>query len=851
MKTTLLITFLVLGTIIGSAQSPVISGVAQKLNDYYQFYPPEKIQLITDKDVYKPEEIIWFSMLITNSVGQQIKPASNQVLVSLYSNNGVRITNDVFQATSGFIKGDLELPQGLKEGKYVLVARTQLMANANEAFYKLLYINPKNEDAIRLKEIASPSYLTSEKNEPFVFKIENMQGEPLKGEKLTYELYDQDKVIAEDKLKTEEGGKGSISLKISEKGHKQPLKLVITNNKNELNYSKIFPIKNENIRIHFYPEGGHLRGNVPQKLGFTANDQLGNPLTVSGEILDPDGKIVSRIHTIVPGFGMTPVQLQDGEKYTFHVTSDPGKNQKFVLPPVDNGFSLGIASTNQDFIYTNIIPAKQDSQTIYLMASKGANIFWASEVPITGPSRIKIPKVDFPNGVSILTAFDKNSKELGTRLVYVDKHQGIDIELSAPEQVAPNQVFKFTITTKNMTKEHPVGLDLKISSSEENENWPNQWDTWLLINSDLENEISQPGDLLKTPNFESTMNYLLIANSYKNFDWSHVLDFNVEQEQNKIQGSGVYGKVFNINGLLVPNAKVSLVNSQNMKILSASSDENGEFYIASVKPSDLNNFAVKAIDPEGNENLKVEFAKTIGDQLSDQVKVFLEKQEQQPNIQYSSDFYNNNKQLFDKVKVQREHETKEPAYKKYLESATSLLDVIKTIKPFRLDGDKIIFPGGTNSFLAQDGALIVVDGQKLGTSSSVLNNFNPHDVESINISTNPIDIQRYTGLNSVGLIEIETKRGERVEQPTLISSESLYDGGFRIPRDFWVKKSENKNGQLTTLFWNPSATISNNGNFEYEVTTNDVLGKFQIQINAIDDQGRISKIVKTFEVVPE
>ena len=269
MKRRLVFFFLAFCTLTASSQSAVISDVAQKLSDYYQLYPTEKIQLITDKEVYKPEEIVWFSMLVTNSIGQQVKPASNQIIVNLYSDNGVQITNDFFKAGSGFIKGDLVLPKGLKEGKYVLVARTQLMTNANEAFYKLLYINPKNEDAIRLKEKLSPSFLTPGNSGQYSFVIENMQGEPLKNEKLFYELYDKDQIVLEDKIKTADGGSATIDLNIPGKDYDQPVKLLIFNKKEELNYTKLIPVKNEKIQIQFYPEGGHLQEDVPQKIGFS------------------------------------------------------------------------------------------------------------------------------------------------------------------------------------------------------------------------------------------------------------------------------------------------------------------------------------------------------------------------------------------------------------------------------------------------------------------------------------------------------------------------------------------------------------------------------------------------------
>ena len=98
----------------------------------------------------------------------------------------------------------------------------------------------------------------------------------------------------------------------------------------------------------------------------------------------------------------------------------------------------------------------------------------------------------------------------------------------------------------------------------------------------------------------------------------------------------------------------------------------------------------------------------------------------------------------------------EPMYKKQLANGMSVLEVIKTIKPFTMSGGKILFQG-VNSFINQQGALIIIDGQQAGDNAAVLSSIAPTEVESINISTNPSDIQKHTGLNVVGIIEITIK----------------------------------------------------------------------------------------------
>jgi hypothetical protein len=90
----------------------------------------------------------------------------------------------------------------------------------------------------------------------------------------------------------------------------------------------------------------------------------------------------------------------------------------------------------------------------------------------------------------------------------------------------------------------------------------------------------------------------------------------------------------------------------------------------------------------------------------------------------------------------------------------SILDILRQIKPYHMVGDKIVFASsGITSLNNQDGAIIVINGINSGTDSKILDNIQVSDIAKITASTNPMDIQRYSGMNSVGVIEITTKKG--------------------------------------------------------------------------------------------
>jgi len=144
-----------------------------------------------------------------------------------------------------------------------------------------------------------------------------------------------------------------------------------------------------------------------------------------------------------------------------------------------------------------------------------------------------------------------------------------------------------------------------------------------------------------------------------------------------------------------------------------------------------------------------------------------------------------------------EKKERKPPYIQLLENGTPIIDVLQTIKPFNLLGSNIVFMGSANSINAQGGALIVVDGMPRGTDASVLNNLSPYDVETISASTNPVDIQRYTGLNSVGVVEITLRKGQAIVE----DEEEVDENTTFTAPEYKNRKGGNTDDYRSTLWW--------------------------------------------------
>jgi hypothetical protein len=140
----------------------------------------------------------------------------------------------------------------------------------------------------------------------------------------------------------------------------------------------------------------------------------------------------------------------------------------------------------------------------------------------------------------------------------------------------------------------------------------------------------------------------------------------------------------------------------------------------------------------------------------------------------------------------------------------SIFDILMQIKPYHIDNGKITF-GASNSINNLDGALIVVDGIKMGSDIEVLRNLSVPDIGHISVSTNAMDIQKYTAMNNVGVIEITMKHASLdLEKEVTLSN---------------------------TLFWGPDIITDKEGkasvNFINNEKTNDVL----ISVNGISGKG--------------
>lgn len=810
--------------------------------------PLEKVYVMTDKDVYTPGEIIWFNATAIGRSGFTARNLGGEINVNLYNANGKFITGDRYKAGQPQTAGDLKIPDILPLGVYYLAAFSPLHLEPEEAFVKTIYIDQayESEPVVFLPD---PEKIYAAGSKAAIsLKVTGHDGSPVDRFSFDYTLGHKGNTIATGKLRSDKGS-ALIEADLPAVTGKEPIILTLSHPKNLWMYKYALRTDADSIHVEFYPEGGSVVAGAVAKMGFYATHQGGNAVDLEADILDADGNVVSKASTLVTGFGVFPFRMDPGKSYKMVITSEYGKGQTFSMPEqTKDKIALSVAQTDQEAVYVDLFSPDESPRQVSLAVTEKFNLVWAASFQLVRSARVKIPVGDFDPGIQMISAFDQAGKLLASRLIYTPEKNPLVITV---DPVIDNQQVRVSVSTATGTKNQvPASLALTISDETRFTTPSQTLKSTLMFNGELKNQVPDMARLINSQaNLSMAVDYILIANELKRFSWDEILKGSVGSDPDAfLVRKGIRGKVTTRRGEPVAGASLTMMNSRDMQMYQAVADEQGNFLFPAVNPVHISDFNINVTDARGRSGFDILLEPSLSEKIGERVARINHIQPVGMGMKgQNPEYFAKNRDIFTKapsnVKPYQPapQRVKSDSYKTLLQTATSLMEVIKAIKPYSLSSGQIVFPGTINSINNQSGALIVLDGQKMGTQADILNTISPQDVESINISLDPMDIQKYTGFNNVGVIEIVTRKG--VENIGVTGSgpaqEVLYQDGFRIPRVFLSTESlQGKSGKdmRTTLFWNPELRTDGSGKVTFSVPVSQIRSGFKIFVEGFDSE---------------
>ena len=802
----------------------------------------QTIVIQTDKTLYRPGETIWMKGFVSDAITHLLSLKSLELSVQLSNNKGVNLREGKYPLKNGVADFNFVIPADLQSDVYYLIAYTQEMERSGiQAIFKkeIFIAKPERLDIIPSLEYSKP-FFEPERKETAMIRLKDFNGKPLSGKKYEYQVINENRELLSGKGKTGANGTGEIVFLTppQQNGNPMTVSLDIISGNDRLNLISKIPLASGKIDISFFPEGGRMVPGIPQKIIYEAKDQLGNPLNIKAEIIDEQNNVVTSTETIQPGLGVLQLFNAADKNMSLKIVSDIGKNQVTPLPALSPGSMSLTVKKNDGKNLSLLLGRSPDSKPARYMiiAVSNGELIWASDFELEqAGGMVNIPLDNFSSEFAAIAVLNESRNLVAQRLICSGRNQAVNI-VSTPNKSGYKKAEEGKIKVKITDADgRPVKAELSVSLADKY-TFPASVSTIDFLKYGLEKPIP-----FKVPidniNWIELDNHL-ITNSLKGFDWSQMLA--VDPAKTLIINTGlmrISGTVLDSKELVVPNALVSLTSS-SLQQFNARSDQHGGFIINLPVSVEKKNLSASATDASGKGNYRVILNKSFKEELVNSLDNTSVNDWSLLEHLYQSKYFKENPDFFKATPVSKvrneEKRTKEAYWKKYLASTSGMLEIIKTIRPYELMNGKIIFRG-SNSFIAQDGAMIVIDGQKMGTDASMLSMVNPHDVEDIRIILDPVEMSRYTALNSVGVIEIMTKQGVGKRE----TNEDAEKPAENTPAIFKPNAIGNdKNDLKTTLQWIPVLFTDEKGEAVIPFKTGSIKSTFVLEIAGFTDQGQ-------------
>lgn len=750
------------------------TALSEKVEAYKANYPKEAIYIHTDRDVYSPGDELSFKAYIRDLYSLKPSVESDLLNLALMNYQGEVILNNEFEINDGQVAGKLLLADNISEGKYFLIGYTQLVRDRKpeHVFIKDLFVSSISfpETIIHL---STPDTLYDPGDEAEIdVTLLSGEGKTIRNS-FVYEIRENGTSFFSGEGKTTRDGKSVIRVNLPEFQDLAliTLDLTVERVRTRTTNSIVIPTTGLPCTVDFFPEGGALIDGVESKVAFIAEDYFGNPLDIEGQLLDPDNNVLTRFVSQSNGLGFFTVVPDRKRPAKVFITKPRGMEEPIYLPEVSlKGAAIALTGKSDDHFSFDIVNTLDEQNgPLHVVAEQNGEIVWYRSIPVDKRSNFNMPVSNLPGGVVHVTLFNSYGDALSHRAVFLTgSNSRIQVKTDQNEYI-PEEEVKLNLQMQNR-EGAMIAADLSVSVSDANLN-----PDWNQDPDIISYFLLGPG-IAKYPFPPGYLNYYA-RETGKNLE---IMMLTIRDEK------------FNWN---------ELMNEET----AASGRETGQNLLTVIRNSYRSNHLGMLYD-------QIESSQFFNRYILKYNLVFPE-------------YYLVNRRYFSKIEEEKSRHFNDSWIQDALASGTPILDVIRRIKNFQLMNNQIVFYG-PNSILYQEGALIVFNGIKMGTDVRILGSLNPHDIANIRVITNPSEVLMYTGLNSVGIIEITTKGGAGPAEETADETQEYNP----------------------TLFWNPFVYTLEGNETSLSFESSFLKSSYTIVVQGFDEYGNPVYETKEFSV---
>lgn len=517
----------------------------------------EKIYLQLDSDVYTTDNTIWYKAIVTDALQNTPTIISGVLYVELISPDEKILEKKLIKLENGIGEGFFDLNSTYFEGTYLIRAYTEWNKNFDSDFFFKKYIRVFNSSE---KEITNPfvDVILEKKinKEQFLkvnvdpFLIDSLHKKSLSlfidfGEK-------------KDSLIVRKNRNDQFVLEYPIPDESKFVTLQVRS-KNVLSRPRTILLNEDYFDFQFFPESGELVHGIQSKVGFKALDANGKGKSISGNIINQKGEIISSFKSNKLGMGSFVINNVDSTSTYFAqliTESKEGLSVNYPLPKISSlGNVLSITNTENKIHMTAASNYYKNDSVFIQIACRGLIYYEIKGRFETGRLQHSMPGNKLPEGIIAFTMMDYTRKPVAERLYFNERLDNrINIELSTKKKYyTQREKTKLNIkTTNKYGEEIPSNLSVLVLNKEQNgQNQGIRQNilSYFLLNSDLKGEIEAPGFYFtKDKNRHKNIDDLLLTQGWSKYHYSKSINKIIYPNEISLSVSGsVGGGFFNKN----------------------------------------------------------------------------------------------------------------------------------------------------------------------------------------------------------------------------------------------------------------------------------------------------------------
>ncbi len=519
---------------------PFLQAIEDKLSAYRNVQGEEKVYLQLDRTMYDPGESVWFAAYVRDANSHQAAE-SQIVYVQLLDARGSELKKVSLICTDGVASGDFQLEPAWAGGTYKIKAYTARQEREGKAFERDIVIQKSVLPNLSMKlDFKSKAYGPGDQVSANL-NLQTLENKSLANHDFSFDVQVDGERIEQKSGKTDANGLADIRFTLPYKlNTNDGLLLVRLNYKGQTeSISRSIPIRLGMLDVQFLPEGGSVLAGLDNRIAFKALDEYGKAADIVGDVYDSAGKVVASFNSYHQGMGSFSMTPKLGEKYSVKLRKPAGNTQSFKLPVAQNrGYGLSVTAQGKNDI-TLAVRSMVETDVFVVLQGRDSSIISQELHCKVGETSLTLPVNRLPYGIARVTLFDANQVPQAERLVFVNRHQNLQVEVSTnKQQYLPREEVKVTLRVKD-AQGRPVKGNFSVAVVDEKllsfaDDKQGHLLSYMFLESELNGQVEEPNfyfdnendPLRLKPEIDRglALDNLLMTQGWSRFEWKKVLD---------------------------------------------------------------------------------------------------------------------------------------------------------------------------------------------------------------------------------------------------------------------------------------------------------------------------------------